>query len=201
MSSGENKMTELDFMDRFSECLTLVAKAASELKRLHGSEVVLVGGAAVVVYTNGLFHSGDFDLITAADESFLRILLETGFHEDTGPGKLKNRYYHPDQPGFSVQLVSGPLFDGRTDRLRLATVEVTAGAGLRLPPVEDLIADRLAQYAAGPTDPSRLEQARALFSLAKDIDHDYLAKRIVEEGGEITLLDDDGDEQPILHSY
>jgi hypothetical protein len=58
-----------------------------------------------------------------------------------------------------------------------------------------MIADRLAQYAAGSTDPSRLEQARALFSLAKAIDHDYLAKRVFEEGGEISLLEDGGEKE------
>ena len=184
-----------DFMNRFSACLALVSKAASELSRLHGSEVVLVGGAAVVVYTKGLFHSGDFDLVTSADERFIRILLDTGFREDTGPGKLKNRYYHPDHPDFTVQLVNGPLFDGRTDRLRLLEVNVHAGTGIMLPPIEDMIADRLAQYAAGPTDPSRLEQARALFSLAKAIDHDYLIKRVFEEGGDISLLEDGGEKE------
>lgn len=192
-------MVESTFMERFDACLTLVAKAAVELKNRHNIDVVLVGGAAVVIYTEGAFPSGDFDLVTVADRGFLDILMETGFREDTGPGKLRNRYYHPDQPGFGLQLVSGDLFDGRTDRKKLVTVHIQVGAAIKLPPIEDLIADRLGQFAAGPTDTSRLEQARALFVLAKDLDKDYLAKRILEEGGDIALLDDDGNEQIYSH--
>jgi hypothetical protein len=44
-----------------------------------------------------------------------------------------------------------------------------------LPPVEDLIADRLGQFAASNNrDREMVDQARLLLKLARDIDRDYL---------------------------
>lgn len=58
-----------------------------------------------------------------------------------------------------------------------------------LPSVEDMIADRLGQYAAAaPSDTSRLEQAKTLLALAPKVERSYLFKRICEEGGDPNLL-------------
>ncbi len=46
--------------------------------------------------------------------------------------------------------------------------------------VEDLIADRMGQYASG-TAQDMLRQARTLFDLSSEMDMDYLEKRIREE--------------------
>ena len=58
--------------------------------------------------------------------------------------------------------------------------------------IEDLIADRLGQYGVAGDDTSRIEQARALLAMADDIDLAYLRRRVVEEDGDIALLDLDG---------
>jgi len=46
--------------------------------------------------------------------------------------------------------------------------------------VEDLIADRMGQYASGAAR-DRIEQARLLLALHPDADLDYLERRIREE--------------------
>lgn len=46
--------------------------------------------------------------------------------------------------------------------------------------IEDMIADRLGQYASG-TAPDMLQQARTLFGLYPDVDLDYINRRIREE--------------------
>lgn len=55
--------------------------------------------------------------------------------------------------------------------------------------MEDLIADRMSQYASG-TAADRLEQARILLRLHPDAEMDYLERRIREEtGGDYGLED------------
>ena len=65
---------------------------------------------------------------------------------------------------------------------------ILAGSGVVLPPIEGLIADRLAQYEANRHDPSRLYQAELLFLVAEAIDMGYLRRRVSEEGGDSSLL-------------
>ena len=49
------------------------------------------------------------------------------------------------------------MFDGRADRMRVAQFQIDAKSAVVLPAIEDLIADRLGQYAGGkPPDVSRL---------------------------------------------
>jgi hypothetical protein len=49
--------------------------------------------------------------------------------------------------------------------------------------VEDMIADRRGQHEIAKGDTAMLEQARALFTLAQDLDATYLRRRISEDGG------------------
>ena len=85
--------------------------------------------------------------------------------------------------------MSGPLFDGRSDRTRLIRMAVTPPGEVALPAIEDLIADRLGQHAvASPADTSRLDQARALFGLANTLDKAYSLRRIGDDGGDPALL-------------
>jgi hypothetical protein len=54
---------------------------------------------------------------------------------------------------------------------------------------EDIIADRMGQYASGSA-PEMLGQARALFALCEGLDMDYMARRIAEEtAGEYGVQD------------
>lgn len=171
--------------------MSLVAEACEDYHRLSGGHAVLVGGAATAIYTDGRFLSGDFDIVAADDVAFDSCMLACGFQREDRWGHLLVGYYHPEHPGFGVQQVSGPLFDGRAERSRLVRVVMTISPerGVILPAVEDLIADRLSQHAAAPaSDGSRLRQAMALLQLADALDLAYLRRRTAEEGADIALL-------------
>jgi hypothetical protein len=65
---------------------------------------------------------------------------------------------------------------------------VRGNSSIVLPAVEDLIADRLGQHEVSQGDDAMLEQAKALFTMAKDLDATYLKRRISEEGGNPGLI-------------
>lgn len=117
-------------------------------------------------------------------------MAEHGWRREDRQGYLRFGWYHPDIPEIGVQLVSGPLFDGRTEARRLTLMPVGEAGAVQLAPIEDMIADRLGQYASTPSPVylDMLEQAGILFRLATEIDRDYLIRRIVEEGGDPSLL-------------
>jgi len=168
--------------------LELLGRVCEKYRIKTGAPAYLVGGAAVAIMTAGAFPSFDFDLVVASDEEFEAILLAHGFKREDRPGWLRFGYYHPEHPAFGWQLVTGPLFDGRSDRTRVVRFEITAESAVTFPVIEDMIADRLGQYEANRRDTSRLEQAQLLFKMAKTIDKDYLAKRVADEGSDAALL-------------
>lgn len=175
--------------DDYIAALERLALVFNDYHRRTGSRAVLVGGAAAAIYTAGRFPSGDFDVVAAWDDAFEIAMLDHGFLREDQPGFLKLGFYHPGHPGYGFQPVSGPLFDGLSDTTRLFHLVVKPPAEITLPSIEDMIADRLGQYAvAPPSDNSRLLQARALFELAEDLDLAYLLERIGNEGGDAALL-------------
>lgn len=134
-------------------------------------------------YTQGEILSGDFDLV--ADVGFEPYLLAEGFIREDRQGRLLRGYYHPSTPRLGFEIVSGALFDGLSDENRITAVSMSDGEEVLFPSVEDLIADRLGQYAAsGNRDPGILAQARLMMALAGEVDRDYLRRRIVEETGD-----------------
>jgi len=174
----------------FIGILEALGRAFIRYREATGFDPVLVGGAASAINTDGAFMTGDFDVVASNDEALKVALLESGFIHEGGLGHLAGGFYHPDFPNYGVEQVSGPLFDGKTDRARLITVSITPQASIVLPPVEDLIADRLAQYGAGPaSEQEMLLQAQEMRRLARSLDLEYLHKRIREEGGDPDLLD------------
>jgi hypothetical protein len=141
---------------------------------------VLVGGAAAELYSGSTINTGDFDVVTPRQEAFEDALREQGFTRSGGPGhSLAGGWLHSDlKLGFEV--VASSLLDGRADRSRLRILDVTPHGQASVISVEDMIADRLGQYASG-TAPEMLQQARVLFGLHGDADLAYLEKRVREE--------------------
>jgi hypothetical protein len=133
--------------------------------------------------------SGDLDLYASNDEALDQCLLEAGFLADERVGRLRGGYYHPRFERYGIESISGQLFDGLVERDRLIRISLDGDKGIIIPSFEDMIADRLGQYAGGrKSDDSRLQQARLLFKLAENLDLDYLKRRIGEEGGDYQLL-------------
>lgn len=175
--------------DSYLAILQRLASVCALYRGRTGNSAVLVGGAATALYTDGSFMSCDFDIVAGVDEEFIKAMLLHGFKREDRPGHLLVGFYHPDHPGYGVQQVTPPLFDGRSDPSRLVHLSLDLPGEVTLPSVEDMIADRLAQHAgASPTDTSRLNQARALYALADGPDRDYLVRRICEEDGDPALI-------------
>lgn len=175
------------FRPEYVATLELLARALALYEAEEHRRPVIVGGAAVEYYTGGEIESGDVDVVEADLAPLAKALEAVGFRREDRSGRLLRGFYHPSlQTG--VEVVSGMLFDGRTDRSRLGIV-LFGEAALRFAPVEDMIADRLSQYEASRRrDDEMLAQARCLHRLAEHLDQQYLMKRIAEEGGDPDLL-------------
>lgn len=173
----------------YARVLNHLGQAFAAYRRATASDPILVGGGATAIGTGGAFMSTDLDVVAADDQAFAEAMTGAGFVQEGGVGHLANAFYLPDCPHYVVEQVSGALFDGRTDRSRLVRLAVKSGGEIIMPPIEDLIADRLGQHAiASRSDPSRLLQAKALLESSPSIDRSYLARRILEEGGDPSLL-------------
>jgi len=106
------------FPPDFVEALKILASASQEVAALGLPGAILVGGAAVEIWTNGRYVSGDFDLVTSDSEPLERALIARGFRREDRSGRLLRGLYHPTL-GIGIEFVSGPLFDGRSDCNRL----------------------------------------------------------------------------------
>ena len=169
----------------FVKALQLLAKAFDEVVASGFERPIIVGGAAVEFYTGGAVVSGDFDVISAAGDELYRALLKQGFERPSGPGALLRGVHHPAL-GLGVEIVSGQLFDGASDKARVRIVSIGANE-VRMLPVEDLIADRMGQFAApANADLEMLGQAVILYRIARQnladpLDEEYLDARIRQE--------------------
>jgi hypothetical protein len=176
--------------DTYHALLCILADAFERYEVATGHCPVLVGGGAVAVQTQGAFMSGDLDLYAPSDAALEAALLHSGFVREDRHSRLAGGFYHPEFPEYGVEAISGQLFDGRADKTRLIRVLFQGEKGIVIPSFEDMIADRLGQYAASSErDHSRLAQAQLLFRLAEDLDLRYLHIRIADEGGDFALLE------------
>ena len=97
-------------------------------------------------------------------------------------------WIHPELAlGFEV--VTSTLLDGMAERERVELLEFAPDGEVAVMSVEDIIADRMGQYASG-TAPELREQARRLFVLHDEADLSYMDKRIrYESGGDYGVAD------------
>jgi hypothetical protein len=87
---------------------------------------------------------------------------------------------HPDL-GLGFEVVGNSPMGGSYSPTKLALVAPLEGSPeLVVLSVEDMIADRMGQYASG-TARQMLGQARELYNLPIELDRDYLDRRIREE--------------------
>lgn len=167
------------YRPEFEAALFVLARVSETMQARGFSRPVLVGGAAVELYSGGAIATGDFDVVTGRQDVFESLLRDYGFERLVGPGHSMMGWVHADlKLGFEV--VSSTLLDGKADRDRVRLIDARDGETFAVLSVEDMIADRMGQYASG-TAPDMLGQARTLFSLYEDVDRDYLERRIREE--------------------
>jgi hypothetical protein len=173
------------YRPEFLEALKLLAEAFGEVVAAGYPRPVLVGGAVVEFYTGGAVVSGDFDVVTEAQRELEEALLRRGFQRPSAPGVLRRGVLHPALQ-IGVEVVSGALFDGAADETRVQLVPFTSGE-VAIPPVEDMIADRIGQFCANPAGHGEmLEQAIILYqiaisSLESGLDREYLDLRIRQD--------------------
>jgi hypothetical protein len=171
----------MEFRPEFVAALELVGRAFNEVVAKGHPRPVIVGGAAVEYYTGGAVVSGDFDIVTAAETVLAQALVGQGFRREDRPEHLLGGYYHPDL-AIAVEIVGRSLFDGNADTSRVAVVQITQASGVAMVCVEDLIADRMGQFASTPDGvKAMLDQAIKLYQFAQDIDRPYLDARIRTE--------------------
>jgi hypothetical protein len=179
----------LPYRLEYLEALRRLSRAFDLAEARGSARPVVVGGSAVEFHTLGVVQSGDIDLVTPSADTVGEALVEVGFRREDRAGFKRGGFYYPGS-SIGVEFVSGLLFDGRTDRNRLELALIDSVTKILFPPVEDLIADRLAQYEANPAGSGdMLEQARLLRSLAQDVDPVYLRKRVGEECLDPSLID------------
>jgi hypothetical protein len=155
-------MAVLGYSPEFAEALRRLARVFAAYAARTGHRPLLVGGAVASLYSGGMILSGDFDVIAPFDKVFDEAMRAEGFVGEDRPGHLLVGWYHPEVPGIGVQLVTGPPFEGRMDKRRVVLIRMgEEDDGVPVPPIEDLIADRLGQHAADGSQ-SMLEQARLL---------------------------------------
>ena len=140
---------------------------------------VLVGGAAVEIYTRGAVTTGDFDLACGRQDELERLMQAHGFVRPSGPGMATRGWIHP-QLRLGFEVVADCLLDGMADRDMVQIVELSPDGDVAILAPEDMIADRMGQYASG-TAPEMLGQARALFAICEELDINYMSRRIQEE--------------------
>jgi len=164
---------------QFEAALAKLAQISSALDERGIRPPILVGGAAVELYTQGAVNTGDFDLVTSRQEEFEDTLVEHGFVRPSGPGTALRGWIHPDlMLGFEV--VGSRLLDGLGNRDLVRIVDVGDHGSIAVIAIEDLIADRMGQYASGSAT-EMFGQALALFKLSKGLDLDYMNNRIRTE--------------------
>ncbi|MEP6785035.1 MAG: hypothetical protein ABI898_04755 [Sphingomonadales bacterium] len=168
------------YRPEFEAALRLFARVSEAMVARGLARPVLVGGAAAEYYSMSALATGDFDVTTPSQPELEEELQRAGFVRPSGPGKLTRGWAHPELAlGFEV--VADVPMDGSVDTARMRLFEVTGGTDVfRIIPVEDLIADRMGQYASG-TARDRIDQARVLLLLNSDADMEYLERRIREE--------------------
>ncbi|MEI8285210.1 MAG: hypothetical protein WCG52_09490 [bacterium] len=107
-----------------------------------GIRSVLVGGAVVAIYTEGLYRSGDLDMVPddLGRKRLVEALAKIGFEP------TKSRYFkHPECAHLFLEFPRGPVEIGEEHPVIPAEIELE-GRKLRLLSPTDSVKDRLAGY-------------------------------------------------------
>lgn len=181
-------MTRPAYRPEFEAALRLLARISKAMDEAGYRPPVLVGGAAVEIYTHGAVTTGDFDLSCGRQDVLEAEMQREGFIRPSGTGTATRGWIHPElKLGF--ECVSADLLGGLAEREMVQVVTLAPDGEIAVIAPEDVIADRLGQYASGSA-PEMLGQARALFAICEGLDLPYMERRISEEtSGEYGLQD------------
>lgn len=107
----------------------------------NGIQTVLVGGAVAAIYSDGIYKSGDLDLVlkTYIDGKITEVMDAIGFVKTSG-----RHYVHPKCDKF-IEFMFGPVGIGDDNNIKPEGVKVN-GQILYIFSPTDCIRDRLASY-------------------------------------------------------
>ncbi len=173
----------------FHAALRMFAVVSEALRAAGQPRPVLVGGAAVEYWSGSAVATGDFDVCSPVQPELEAVLRDHGFVRPHGPGISTRGWIHPDL-SLGFEIVGRVPLDGLVAQDRILLIDdIAPHASFAILSVEDLIADRMGQYASG-TAADRIEQARMLYHLHPDLDRSYLERRIREESAGDHGIDD-----------
>jgi hypothetical protein len=173
---------------QFEQGLRMLGRLSADMQAAGQRPPVLVGGGAVEFYTGSAISTGDFDLSCGRQDVLETLMQRHGFVRPSGPGIATRGWVHP-QLGMGFEVVSDVLLDGLADRTMTQVIDLGADGAVTIIAPEDIIADRMGQYASGSA-PEMLAQARALYDLCGRLDLAYMERRIAEEtGGDLGVGD------------
>lgn len=107
----------------------------------HGFDAVLVGGAVVSIYTEGVYQSGDLDFViqNISKAKLPEIMKKIGFI------KKGKEYIHPQCKHLFIEFPPGPLGIGNDYNIK-AIEKDYQGSTIKILSPTDCIKDRLASY-------------------------------------------------------
>lgn len=107
----------------------------------NGIQTILVGGAVAAIYSDGIYKSGDLDLVlkTYVEETLTEVMESIGFQKSSG-----RHYIHPKCDKF-VEFMFGPVGIGDDIKIKPDERKVQ-GQTLYIYSPTDCIRDRLASY-------------------------------------------------------
>lgn len=169
----------LPWRPEFLAALRLLARVSEAMAARGLPRPVLVGGGAVEFYTGSALMTGDIDVTSPVQPELEEELQRHGFARPSGPGKLTRGWIHPDL-GLGFEVVGRSPMDGNVDRAHILLVDAVKEDGsVAIISVEDIIADRMGQFASHSGGSREMRaQAAELLSLQPDVDFAYLEKPI-----------------------
>ena len=124
--------------------------------------------------------TGDIDPTSPVQPELEQELERAGFRRPCGPGHTPGGWLHPGF-GLGFEVVASAPMGTTPDGVRIRLVQPFGDdSRLRILSLEDMIADRMGQYASGAA-PDMLGQARQLAALYPGLDLTYLEQRIRTE--------------------
>src|SRR5229473_3388362 len=173
---------QMAYRKEFVEALRLLAPAFERLVAEGQPRPVLVGGAAVEFYTGSAVVSGDFDVVTEAQDAFEAILLDLGFVREASGRAACFAAFITQTSKWASRSSAGVFSTAIAMRREFGSSISAMGSASRWHLSKTLIADRMGQYCATKARvPEMLDQAIKLYQLAEDVDEAYLDRRIQEE--------------------
>lgn len=155
-------------------------EVARALKRAN-LDVLLVGGSVVSVYTEGVYQSGDIDLVPTKLISIPYDQIENELNR-IGYNKIKGqRQFHRDGSRVFVEFVSPPPGIGDDYNIKPDKLVVGDESFFILSPT-DCVRDRLASFIHWKNRDA-LDQA-ALVALKQKISYSKVKKFCIDEGAE-----------------